>query len=136
MTKHLLLMAVAVVLLSSCTQSDEDRAKPLLAKIDSLYKSGNYRTTLDSITLLRDKYPKAVDARRHALKVWQEASLKMAQDDVARTDVQLQEVNLQLEQEHDLYRHNRLLVKRDSLKARYEAMCGVVRMIRMRQKEH
>lgn len=129
-------MAVAVVLLSSCTQSDEDRAKPLLAKIDSLYKSGNYRTTLDSITLLRDKYPKAVDARRHALKVWQEASLKMAQDDVARTDVQLQEVNLQLEQEHDLYRHNRLLVKRDSLKARYEAMCGVVRMIRMRQKEH
>lgn len=136
MTKHLLLMAVAAVLLSSCTQSDEDRAKPLLAKIDSLYKSGNYRTTLDSITLLRDKYPKAVDARRHALKVWQEASLKMAQDDVARTDVQLQEVNLQLEQEHDLYRHNRLLVKRDSLKARYEAMCGVVRMIRMRQKEH
>lgn len=136
MTKNLLLMAVAVVLLSSCTQSDEDRAKPLLAKIDSLYKSGNYRTTLDSITLLRDKYPKAVDARRHALKVWQEASLKMAQDDVARTDVQLQEVNLQLEQEHDLYRHNRLLVKRDSLKARYEAMCGVVRMIRMRQKEH
>ena len=136
MTKHLLLMAVAAVLLSSCTQSDEDRAKPLLAKIDSLYKSGNYRTTLDSITLLRDKYPKAVDARRHALKVWQGASLKMAQDDVARTDVQLQEVNLQLEQEHDLYRHNRLLVKRDSLKARYEAMCGVVRMIRMRQKEH
>ena len=27
-------------------------------------------------------------------------------------------------------------VRRDSLKARYEAMCGVVRMIHMRQKQH
>ena len=60
----------------------------------------------------------------------------MAQEDVAKTDVQLQEIGLQINQEQDRYRRNLLLVKRDSLQARYEAMCGVVRMIRMRQKEH
>jgi hypothetical protein len=31
------------------------------------------------------------------------------------------------------FRYNKLRVKCDSLKARYEAMCGVVRMIRYRQ---
>lgn len=135
--KHiLLLITLATMLLSSCSQSDEDRAKPLLAKIDSLYKSGNYRVTLDSITLLRDRYPKAIEARRHALEIWHKASLKMAQEDVAKTGVQLQEIGLQINQEQDRYRRNLLLVKRDSLQARYEAMCGVVRMIRMRQKEH
>ena len=134
--KQILLITLATLLLSSCAKTDEERAKPLLAKIDSLYKSGNYLVTLDSITLLREKYPKAIDARRKALAVWQEASLKMAQADVARTDVQLQEVNASLDGEQNLYRRNRLLFRRDSLQARYEAMCGVVRMIRMRQKQH
>ena len=42
----------------------------------------------------------------------------------------------QLQPETDRYRRNMLGVRRDSLKARYEAMCGVVRMIHMRQKQH
>ena len=137
MMKHLLFAIFATsLLLSSCSPTDEDRAKPLMAKIDSLYKAGAYRVTLDSITLLRDKYPQAVEARRKALVVWQNASLKMAQADVARTDVQLQDVNARIGRETNLYRRNLLLVKRDSLQARYEAMCGVVRMIRARQKQH
>lgn len=137
MMKHLLFAIFATsLLLSSCSPTDEDRAKPLVAKIDSLYKAGAYRATLDSITLLRDKYPEAVEARRKALVVWQNASLKMAQADVARTDVRLQDVNARIGRETNLYRRNLLLVKRDSLQARYEAMCGVVRMIRARQKQH
>ena len=35
----------------------------------------------------------------------------------------------------DRYERNMLGVKRDSLQARYDAMCGVVKMIRMRQKQ-
>ena len=134
--KHILSILFATLLLSSCAQTDEEKAAPLLAKIDSLYKSGNYRVTLDSITRLREHYPKAVEARRHALDVWQEASLKMAQADVASTDLQLQEVTGFIEREHNLLRRNQLLVKRDSLQARYDAMCGVVRLIRIRQKQH
>ena len=135
--KHLLLVTtIATLLLSSCSPTDEDRAKPLLAKIDSLYRSGDYRATLDSITLLRESHPGAIEARKRALAIWQEASLKMAQADVAQTDLQLQRTCAQLNAERDIYRRNRLIVRRDSLQARYEAMCGVVRMIRMRQKQH
>ena len=121
--------------LASCAQSEDDKAQPLLTKIDSLYASGNYRATLDSITLLRQKYPGAIEARRAALKTWQDASLKMAQVDVASTDVQLQQVTEAIKSESDAYRRNMLTVRRDSLQARYEAMCGVVRMIHARQKQ-
>ncbi len=124
------------MLLSSCAKTDEEKAGPLLAKIDSLYKCGDYRTTLDSITRLRDTYPKAVEARRAALVVWQNASLKMAQAEVAATDQKLQEVTAKLDKESNPYRRNMLIVKRDSLQARYEAMCGVVIMIHKRQKQH
>ena len=39
------------------------------------------------------------------------------------------------ENETDSLKRALLGAKRDSLQARYEAMCGVVRMIRMRQKQ-
>ena len=124
------------MLLSACSQSEEDKAKPLLAKIDSLYKSGNYRATLDSIVQLREQYPQAIEARKTALRLWQNASLKLAQADVASTDIKLQEMTEALKTETNLYRRNMMTVKRDSLQARYKAMCGVVRMIHLRQKQH
>ena len=117
-------------------ESEEDKAKPLLDKIDSLYKSGNYRATLDSIVQLREHYPQAIEARKTALRLWQNASLKLAQADVASTDIKLQEMTEALKTETNLYRRNMMTVKRDSLQARYEAMCGVVRMIHLRQKQH
>lgn len=127
---------MAAMLLSACSQSEEDKAKPLLAKIDSLYKSGNYRATLDSIVQLREHYPQAIEARKTALRLWQNASLKLAQADVASTDIKLQEMTEALKTETNLYRRNMMTVKRDSLQARYEAMCSVVRMIHLRQKQH
>ncbi len=125
---------ILALLLAGCAKTDDEKAAPLLAKINALYKSGNYRETLDSIVALRERYPKAVESRREALKVWQEASLKMAQDDVAHTDVLLQQTTREWQNETDLRRKNQLKVRVDSLQARYEAMCGVVKMIRLRQK--
>ena len=77
----------------------------------------------------------AIESRRKALAVWQKASLEMAQNDVASTDLRLQEVTRQLNEATDRLTRNMLAVKRDSLQARYEAMCGVVRMIHLRQKQ-
>ena len=134
--RYLITISLAAMLLSACSQSEEDKAKPLLAKIDSLYKSGNYRATLDSIVQLREHYPQAIEARKTALRLWQNASLKLAQADVASTDIKLQEMTEALKTETNLYRRNMMTVKRDSLQARYEAMCGVVRMIHLRQKQH
>jgi len=131
--KNLSILILAL-LLAGCAKTDDEKAAPLLAKINALYKSGNYRETLDSIVALRERYPKAVESRREALKVWQEASLKMAQDDVAHTDILLQQTTREWQDETDLRRKNQLKVRVDSLQARYEAMCGVVKMIRLRQK--
>lgn len=82
---------------------------------------------------LRKDFPEAVESRKAALKIWQNASLKMAQADVAKTDSTLQATLQALHGKETNFRYNKLRVKCDSLKARYEAMCGVVRMIRYRQ---
>ena len=132
--KYTKIFALAL-LLASCAPTEEEKAVPLLNQINSLYAKGDYRATLDSISTLRERYPKAVEARKQALTIWQNASLKLAQDDVANTDRQLQEAQRQWNNETDLYKKNLLRVRCDSLQARYEAMCGVVRMIHARQKQ-
>lgn len=123
------------MLFTACAKTDDEKAQNLLAQIDQLYAKGKYKETLDSITVLRDRFPMALESRRKALVVWQKASLAMAQKDVANTDIRLQEVARQIEGTTDRLTRNMLLVKRDSLQARYEAMCGVVRMIHARQKQ-
>ena len=104
-----------------------------MSEIQQLYDKGHYRATLDSIMGLRKDYPEAVKARKAALKIWQNASLHMAQSDVATTDSTLQATLATLQTAQDLRTKNLLRVRCDSLKARYEAMCGVVRMIHYRQ---
>lgn len=132
--KYILTIIFAAVLVS-CSESDEQKAERMLAQIDSLYEKGQYKEVLDSIVSLRTTYPSAINIRKKALRIWQNASLKIAQKDVAQTDVLLQETLRMIESETDLRKANMLRMRRDSLQARYEAMCGVVKMIHMRQKE-
>ena len=135
--KGIFLLIVAVVgLLTACQQNtDNNEALQLLAEIEELYEKGQYRTALDSIESLRMRFPKSVEARRKALRLWQEASLKMAQQDIAVTDSALQATSAQMQAEQRIYERNMLGVKKDSLQARYEALIGVVRMIRKRMDE-
>lgn len=133
--KKFTLITLVALALTSCAKTDDDMAQKMLTRINSLYESGNYRAALDSITVLRDRYPAAIEARKGALVVWQNASLKMAQADVAQTDILLQQTIAKIASTTDRYERNLLGVKRDSLQARYDAMCGVVKMIRMRQKQ-
>lgn len=121
--------------LVACAPTEDEKAQPTLDNIEKLYAEGKYAATLDSITSLRERFPMAVETRKKALKIWQDASLKMAQKDVAETDIKLQEAIRMAENETDRLKRALLGAKRDSLQARYEAMCGVVRMIRMRQKQ-
>ena len=127
---------LVVGLFAACAENRQDMAASMLSKINSLYQQGKYCEALDSISALRTKFPKDIKARTEALKLWQAASLKMAQNDVARTDSLLQATLKAIPREPDLYRANMMRVRRDSLKARYEAMCGVVRMIRYRQRQN
>lgn len=130
-----LLFISAIACLASCQQSEDDKAAPAMRRIDSLYNARNYQATLNAITQLRASHPKAVKSRERALRIWQDTSLKMAQEDIGRTDSALQATTKAFYAEKNIGRRNRLGVKRDSLQVRYDALCGTVRMIHKRQKE-
>ncbi|MBR5655669.1 MAG: hypothetical protein IKW98_03150 [Prevotella sp.] len=135
--KKMMLIAVVVLAFVACTQqkTEDDKAAPLLQKIEKLNREGAYAAVLDSIASLRQQFPKALNARRRALEIWQDASLKMTQDDIGRTDSALQAVTQQMQREADIYKRNMLGVKRDSLQARYEGLIGTVRVIRKKMEE-
>lgn len=135
MKKATLLTLAAMALMASCQKTEDEKAASLMNNIDSLYKAGNYQATLNAITRLRANHPKAVESREKALKIWQDASLKMTQAEIGRTDSALQATIAQYGAEKDLYRKNMLRVKRDSLQVRYDALCGTVRVIHKRQAE-
>lgn len=124
-----------IALLSACEKTDDQKAAQLMAQIESLYDKGSYREAMDSIVSLRSTYPKAIESRKRALDIWRESSLRLAQEDVAKTDTELQATLRAIDQEGDLYKANMLRLRRDSLQARYEAMCGVVKMINAKKKE-
>lgn len=130
-----LLLLAALACLTACQPSADELAEPLMQRIDSLYQHNDYQGTLNAIRELRAEHPKATECRKRALKIWQEASVKMAQADIARTDSALQATLMQIDQEHNLFRQNMLRAKRDSLQIRYDALCGTVRIIHHRQQE-
>ena len=123
------------LLLASCQLSPDEQAARALQRIDSLYASHNYQATLNAIRQLRDQYPRAIKAREKALKIWQEASLKMTQQEIGLTDAALQAVTTQWKTEQNIGRRNRLRAQIDSLQVRYDALCGTVRVIHRRQRE-
>ena len=136
--KKMMLTIALVLAFAACTQrtTEDDKAARLLEKIEKLNREGAYAAALDSITSLRQQFPRAVNARRRALEIWQEASLKMTQDDIGRTDSALQAVTRQMEAETNIYKRNMLGVKRDSLQARYEGLIGTVRVIHKKMEEN
>ena len=90
-------LLILLAALTACQPTDDEKAAPLLAKIERLNGQGRYQTALDSIRLLRKNFPQALETRKKALILWQEASLKMAQADIAKTDSALQQVLRSLE---------------------------------------
>lgn len=131
--KPFLYILLLLPFLAGCAETEDEKAAPMMMQIRSFYANKEYGKALDSITSLRIQYPKAVQSRKEALSIWQNASLKMAQEDIGKTDSLLQTILHDINNEPRLYRANMLRVKRDSLKARYDALCGVVRMIHYRQ---
>lgn len=133
--KVFVLTAVAAVTLLSCGPTESDNAAALVAQIEQLYADGKYQTVLDSITSLRQRYPKEVDARRRVLPIWQDASLRIAQADIARTDSALQATIAEMEAAKTIRERNFIGIRRDSLQVRYDVLVGTVRVIHRRQQE-
>lgn len=133
--KVFFLTAVAAVTLLSCGPTESDNAAELVAQIEQLYADGKYQTVLDSITSLRQRYPKGVEARRRVLPIWQDASLRIAQADIARTDSALQATIAEMEAAKTIRERNFIGIRRDSLQVRYDVLVGTVRVIHRRQQE-
>lgn len=133
--KVFFLTAVAAVTLLSCGPTESDNAAALVAQIEQLYADGKYQTVLDSITSLRQRYPKEVEARRRVLPIWQDASLRIAQADIARTDSALQATIAEMETAKTIRESNFIGIRRDSLQVRYDVLVGTVRVIHRRQQE-
>lgn len=133
--KVFFLTAVAAVTLLSCGPTESDNAAALVAQIEQLYADGKYQTVLDSITSLRQRYPKEVEARRRVLPIWQDASLRIAQADIARTDSALQATIAEMEAARTIRERNFIGIRRDSLQVRYDVLVGTVRVIHRRQQE-
>ena len=133
MKTNIAIVAMALLTLASCGNK-EDKAQSLYSEIENLYQAGNYQATLDSIKVLREKYPKAIELRKKSLTLWQDANIKLAQQDIAVTDSALQVVIAQMNAATDIATRNKLRLKRDSLQVRYDTQCAVVRAVRMKQK--
>lgn len=131
---NIAIVAMALLTLASCGKKEEDKAQSLFSEIENLYQAGNYQATLDSIKVLREKYPKAIELRKKSLTLWQDANIKLAQQDIAVTDSALQVVIAQMNATTDIATRNKLRLKRDSLQVRYDTQCAVVRAVRMKQK--
>jgi ABC-type uncharacterized transport system auxiliary subunit len=134
MMKKIIILAAAIAVLAACSANDDEKAEKLMQQIEQLYEQKQYSATLDSIEALRNQFPKAVESRKRALVIWNDASLQMARADIAKTDSALLATEELMKNETDIYKHNILGLQRDSLKARYEALCGVVKMILHRKK--
>lgn len=134
MKTNIAIVAMALLTLASCGNKEEDKAQSLYSEIENLYQAGNYQATLDSIKVLREKYPKAIELRKKSLTLWQDANIKLAQQDIAVTDSALQVVIAQMNAATDIATRNKLRLKRDSLQVRYDTRCAVVRAVRMKQK--
>ena len=83
MKTNIAIVAMALLTLASCGNKEEDKAQSLYSEIENLYQAGNYQATLDSIKVLREKYPKAIEQRKKSLTLWQDANIKLAQQDIA-----------------------------------------------------
>ena len=143
--------AVLTVVMVSCRPSAEERGEKMLRQIESAYQQGQYDEALVLINSLRRDYPKAFNARKKALRIYQNAVLKKAQKDLAHTDTFLERINKEYEQARiqaeaakqvgtataqQLSDVTRLRMLRDSLQVRFDTQVARIRFIHKKQKEN
>lgn len=137
-------------MLCGCTEKAPNEAENLLNEIRADYEAGRYQKALQGIDFLRNSYPKAVNEREEALKIHQEASLKLAQDNLAKVDQALQAAEKSYDSltviveanrkaltatPQQLQQYNELRAYRDSLKVVFEVECAKIKYIHKRQEQ-
>ena len=97
MKNHLILpiCIAAALTMTACSSNDAQKsAEGMLKKAEKYFSEGSYDRAKIAIDSLRKVYPGAVETRKKALKLFQDISLKEAQEDLALTDSIMQKVAL------------------------------------------
>lgn len=145
-------MAAALMLgMMSCSgNSTEKQAAEWLLQARTLTEKGDYTKALAAIDSLRKKFPEATTARREALKLYQQVSLKAAQQTVEQADRALQAINSEYNSmKADVENLNAkgiatagqltnltlLRMKRDSLQTVFDVECAKIKYIKAKMKE-
>ena len=70
---------LAIIVLASCfacQPTEDEKAAPLMKKIETLYHDGQYQAALNAITQLRAQHPRAIKSRQRALVIWHQLRVK------------------------------------------------------------
>lgn len=152
MRKHLVFIFITGALLAaSCSGSDTQKAaEEMFAKAERLFSEGKYDRAKITVDSLRQIFPGAVETRRKALALYQNISLKEAQEDLAHTDSLMHIVTLDYNYIKDKVEKDkaelratpdelelltRTKMKLDSLKVRFDMQCAKIKYIHKKQKE-
>lgn len=134
----------------SCGNADKEKANQLLNDATKQMEAKQYAKALLTIDSLRKTYPNDVEARKMALSLYQQASLKLAQEDLAKTDSMMAIVSNEYNQLKDKVEKDRAelkatfedteklnltKVKLDSLKVRFDMQCAKIKYIHKKQKD-
>ena len=141
----------AAVVMTACSSNDAQKsAEGMLEKAEKYFSEGSYDRAKIAIDSLRKVYPGAVETRKKALKLFQDISLKEAQEDLALTDSIMQKVGLDYKYikekvqkdkaelrapAEELELLTRTKMKYDSLKVRFDMQCAKIKYIHKKQKE-
>lgn len=150
-TKSMAIVATMAIMAVSCGQNSETKlAEKLLEKAETEWRNRQYDNALLTIDSLRKAYPNAIEARKKALKMYQDIALEQAQADLAATDTMLQRANKEYETmkmaaeqakaqlkatPEQLQQLTLKRMERDSLQVRFDVQCAKIKYIHKRQKE-
>lgn len=140
-----------MLFLASCGENPiEKQAGEMLEKAQTEFKGGDYAKAIATIDSLRKKFPKAIEARKQALKLYQEVELKRAELQVQNADTVLQRVEKEYQElkstvdqlrskgeatAEQLRNVNLMRVKRDSLKTIFDVECAKIKYIKKKMEE-
>ena len=141
----------AMLVLTGCGENAmEKQARELLEQAKTEFKGGDYAKALATIDSLRKNCPEAIEARKQALRLYQEVELKRAQLTVEGVDTVLQRVEREyqdMKKTVDALREksaatveqlravNLMRVKRDSLQTVFDVECAKIKYIKKKMEE-
>ena len=144
------IMFMSVLFVTSCGDNTEQSAEILFQQASEQCDSGNYDKTIALIDTLRNKYPKAIEVRKKALKLYADASEKQAEERLSEIDARLQEAESKYsEMKAAVEKHKKegkatadeltaftlMRMHRDSIQTMFDTECEKIKYIRKKRQQ-